>query len=70
MYVPMLPYQLYDGMECNGNGMKARGIQSDIAIYVRIAIHVYAIVSAIGVNKDHGPMMVHAYICRYICMYD
>ena len=50
MYVPMLPYLLYDGMECNGNGMNAREIQSDIAIYVRIAIYANSAMPAIGMN--------------------
>ena len=34
-----------------------------------VAIHVYAIISAIGVNKDHGPMMyMHTYVGTYVCM--
>ena len=43
-YMPGLPYMPISampaiGMECNGNGMNAREIQSDIAIYARIAIY-------------------------------
>ena len=46
----MLPYLLYGSMECKGNGMNAWRIQSDIAIYVRIAIYVNTAISAIGMN--------------------